>query len=104
MPVPIKLYFKPVKLDEVILVDEFLDYSVLFNSLTAETMGLNSLGLNIWNEIDGEKSINEIASRICKKYDVLCDMAIPDTEEFIKKLYRRMFIIFSHEEIDLSME
>ena len=89
---------KPFKIDIVILIDEFDDYSVLFNPLTAETMGLNPVGLTIWEEIDGERSVSDISKLICNRFNVSEEISIHDTKSFIQRLYRRLFIVFSHEE------
>ncbi len=87
----------PLKNEEVILVDEFEDFTVLFNTLTAETMGLNPPAVMIWNEINGEKLISQIIDDLADHFPESRARFIADTEELFRNLYRRMFIRFSDE-------
>ncbi len=80
-------------LNDVILIDDLEDYSVLFQPYTGETMGLNQTGLAIWRKIDGKSSMEEISVTISNKFDIPIEIISNDILEFCKKLYRRFFVV-----------
>jgi hypothetical protein len=47
---------------------------------------LNELGTQIWEMIDGKRSINRIIEEICEAYDVGLEQAGKDTMEFLNSL------------------
>jgi hypothetical protein len=47
---------------------------------------LNKTGGFIWELCDGTLDIDEIAARLCERFDVTIEQAKADIEEFIKKL------------------
>jgi hypothetical protein len=47
---------------------------------------LNKLGTAVWELVDGERTVAEIAEEICKKYDVEREVAERDALEFLKTL------------------
>ena len=47
---------------------------------------LNELGTQIWELIDGKRSINRMIEEICKAYDVGQEEAEKDTMEFLSSL------------------
>jgi len=86
------LSLRPVRRDEVAVVEDFGDYVVIFNSLTAETIGFNRSGLEIWKEIDGKKTLGDISDVIAKRFFINRDIAAVDVLNLIGRLHRRMFV------------
>ncbi len=89
---------KPEKIKSVILINDLSDYSVLFQPLTAETIGLNETAVSIWNLLDGKKSIRDIADEIAVKFSINNSTALSDVSKFADTLYRRLFIVKSRDE------
>jgi len=87
------LSLRPVRRDEIVFVEDFDDYIVLFNSLTAETIGFNRSGLEIWKEIDEKKTLGDICDVIAKRFLVKRDIAAVDVLNLIGRLHRRMFVL-----------
>jgi hypothetical protein len=47
---------------------------------------LNELGTRIWEMVDGQQSIRQIAARLCEEYEVDLSQAEQDTLEFLAEL------------------
>lgn len=47
---------------------------------------LNEVGAFVWNELDGEKRLNEIKDRILQEFDVSAEQAEEDLLGFIAQL------------------
>ncbi len=84
--------FTPERSKSIILIDDLEDYAVLFNTLTAETMGLNSTSLLVWNKIDGKRTIRDISKVISDNFLVEFEKAKEDVADLIGRMHRRMFI------------
>jgi len=50
---------------------------------------LNELGTRIWELVDGQQSIRQIAARLCQEYDVDPAQAEQDTLDFLAELQGR---------------
>jgi hypothetical protein len=50
---------------------------------------LNELGTRIWEMVDGQQSIRQIAARLCQEYEVDLSQAEQDTLEFLAELNER---------------
>ena len=57
-----------------------------------EVKVLNDVGARIWSLIDGKASIREIIAQICSEFEVMPDIAEPDTLTFLTTLYQRGMI------------
>ena len=55
---------------------------------SGEVMVLNAVGSRIWQLVDGEHTLNDIANSIHAEYTVSLDEARADVETFIQKLIR----------------
>jgi hypothetical protein len=58
----------------------------IVSSKTAGVHLLNSVGTFIWNLLDGEKTMNEIAVAVVAEFDVAAEDARWDTMEFIEEI------------------
>jgi len=50
---------------------------------------LNELGTRIWEMVDGQQSVRQIAAQLCQEYDVDAAQAEQDTLEFLAELLGR---------------
>ena len=58
------------------------------SSKTAGVHLLNSVATFIWNLLDGEKTMNEIAGAVTEEFDVNGDEARRDAKEFIEEIIK----------------
>ena len=63
--------------------------AVIVNVDESEVIHLNPVGAEIWNSIDGKKSVGEIVDHICEQFEVDKQTAKRDTLEFLKKLVKK---------------
>ncbi len=89
--------FTPEKSKNIIKIDDLKDYAVLFNALTAETMGLNLTGLLIWEKINGKRTTKDIIKVMISEFSVELERAEDDVTDLIRRLDRRMFIKFKEQ-------
>lgn len=70
--------------------DMFVKFRVVngvkFLARNHDVFKLDEVGETIWNLIDGESTIEEIADKVSTKYNVSRDVVLPDVQEFIKEL------------------
>lgn len=84
----------PVKSTNIIKIDDFEDYSVLYNTLTAEAIALNPTGCFVWDRIDGKRTIRDISELLQAEFSVELKRAETDVAKLIGRLHRRMFVRF----------
>ena len=53
---------------------------------------LNELGTRIWESVDGQQSIRQIAARLCQEYEVDPAQAEQDTLDFLTELLGRSLL------------
>jgi len=82
----------PIANPIVVLRKEFDDWAVLFNPDTAEAVGVNPVGVAIWEMLDGRKSIEDIAARINQDFSNVPGSAAQEIKIFIEDLTRRGFV------------
>jgi len=54
---------------------------------------LNDTGSFIWNNIDGRRSVQEIAALLAEGYEVTPEVALADTESLLEELASRKLIV-----------
>jgi len=82
----------PVANPIVVLRKEFDDWAVLFNPDTAEAVGVNPVGVAIWEMLDGKKSVEDIAAQINRDFSDVPGSAAQEIETFIEDLSKRGFV------------
>ena len=82
----------PVANPIVVLRKEFDDWAVLFNPDTAEAVGVNPVGVAIWEMLDGKKSVKDIAAQINRDSSDVPGSAAREIETFIEDLTKRGFV------------
>ena len=72
------------------IVWETLDNEgVLLNLDNGNYFSLNEVGVAIWEELEGDASIQEVTCAIAKKYAIAYQEALPDVFLFIDMLLKR---------------
>ena len=59
---------------------------VILSADDSSLLVLNEVGTSIWEAADGKTSIQGIAERVCREYDVDPAAALQDVEEFVRAL------------------
>jgi SynChlorMet cassette protein ScmD len=88
MPMPEKPIANPV----AVLREEFDDWAVLFNPDTADAVGTNPVGVQIWNLMDGTRTPSDIVRIISERFSEVPESVDEEVAEFIEKLSERGFI------------
>ena len=83
-----KLIVNPV----VVLRKEFDDWAVLFNPDTAEAVGINPVGVAIWEMLAEDSSIQDVVENINKDFTDVPGSAREEIKTFIADLAKRGFI------------
>jgi SynChlorMet cassette protein ScmD len=76
----------------VVLREEFDDWAVLYNPDNAEAVGTNPIGVEIWENLDGKRSVEDIILGIQKEYKNVSKNADTDIHAFIQKLLQHGLI------------
>ena len=83
---------KPIVNPVVVLRKEFDDWAVLFNPDTAEAVGINPVGVAIWELLDQQIDTQEIVAQISHNFIDVPGSAKEEIETFIADLAKRGFI------------
>jgi len=83
---------KPIVNPVVVLRKEFDEWAVLFNPDTAEAAGINPVGVAIWELLDQQIDIHEIADTIRQDFADVPGSATEEIETFINDLAERGFL------------
>jgi Coenzyme PQQ synthesis protein D (PqqD) len=70
--------------DQAVIVD--LESSHFFN--------LNKIGTIIWEQIDGQKSLTDIAGYICGKFEIPEEQALEDVRDFLADMQKKGLVIY----------
>lgn len=84
---------KPIASPDVVLCQEFDDWTILFHLITAEAVGAGPVGVAIWQALDGRRTLAEIAAGIEARYEDAPDTVLEDTLAFVEDLRRRLFVV-----------
>jgi SynChlorMet cassette protein ScmD len=83
-----KLIVNPV----VVLRKEFDDWAVLFNPDSAEAVGINPVGVAIWELLAEDSSMDGIVENIKKNFADVPGSAALEIQTFIEDLTERGFV------------
>ena len=89
---------KPIANPVVVLREEFDDWAVLFNPDTADAVGINPIGVNLWKLMDGKRSLEELVDEIKDRFADVPDAAIDDLTAFVNNLAEGGFVGYELEE------
>jgi SynChlorMet cassette protein ScmD len=82
----------PIANPLVVLRPEFDDWAVLFNPDTAEAVGVNPVGVVIWQLIDGRRGVEEIVATVRERFADAPPSVVEQVGTFIEDLARRGFV------------
>ena len=82
---------RPVANPNVVLQMNFDDWAVLFNPDTADAVGTNPVGVAVWKQLDGRRSLKEIVETIGKSFDDTPDTLFEEIAAFINTLAENGF-------------
>ena len=68
------------------------DQAILIDLDEGEVVRLNPVGAEIWNAIDGTRTVAEIVAHVCHTFEVSQRRATRDVYRFLKQLLRREFL------------
>jgi len=83
----------------VVLRKEFDDWAVLFNPDTAEAVGINPLGVFIWEQLENNRNIDQIVNAVRQEFTDVPDQVEDEITTFINNLAEHGFIGF---EVDMT--
>lgn len=75
--------------------------AILLDLDEGEVLRLNPVGAEIWNAIDGTRTVAEIVAHICRTFEVSHRTARRDVHRFLKQLLRHELV---EERPSVSME
>ena len=76
----------------VVLREEFDDWAVLFNPDTGAAVGINPVGVFIWKQMDGSRSVGDIEQLIRSGFEEVPDDVSGQTAQFISDLADAGFV------------
>ena len=66
--------------------------AILIDLEEGEVVRLNAVGAQIWNAIDGTRTVDDIVAHICRTFEVSERKARRDVHQFAKQLLRHELI------------
>ena len=66
--------------------------AILLDLEEGEVLRLNPVGAEIWNAIDGTRTVAEIVAHICRTFEVSHRTARRDAHRFLKQLLRHELV------------
>jgi SynChlorMet cassette protein ScmD len=83
---------RPISNPIVVLREEFDDWAILFNPDTAAAVGINPVGVSIWNRMDGKRTIKEIIQEIATSFEAAPDTAHEEINIFVDTLAEQGYV------------
>jgi SynChlorMet cassette protein ScmD len=81
----------PIANPLVVLRQEFDDWAILFDPDTAEATCINPVGVAVWQQLDGQHSVEEIIAALRRDYDDVSDTVEQEVTAFVQQLVERGF-------------
>ena len=91
---------RPIINPVVVLRKEFDDWAVLFNPDTAEAVGINPVGVAIWELLAADLGMDDIVNDIRKNFADVPGSAAEEINNFIEDLTERGFLGFEFDSAD----
>ena len=66
--------------------------AVLLNLDTGHYYILNETGCRIWELLDGQRQVSELANQICQEYEVDETQALKDVTQVLEQLYQEKLV------------
>ncbi len=82
---------KPIVNTDVVLRKEFDDWAVLFDPTTSDAVGMSPPGVVVWEMMDGQHNIQEIAAAMDDHFSGVPDTIAEEVTAFVDELVKRGF-------------
>ncbi|MBN1815649.1 MAG: PqqD family peptide modification chaperone [Anaerolineae bacterium] len=76
------------------------DWAVLFNPDTADAVGINQVGMVMWELMDGRHSLGDILRAVKGRFADVPVSAVEDVATFVDDLASRGFVGYELEHVD----
>ena len=83
---------RPIANPIVVLREEFDDWAVLFNPDLAVAMGTNPVGVAVWKQMNGKRSLAEIVAEIKNNFDNAPEAVFEEIAAFVDTLAEKGFV------------
>ena len=83
---------RPIANPIVILREEFDDWAVLYNPDTADAVGINPVGVAVWKQMDGKRSIEQIVAEIGASFEDVPEAVCNEIVAFVNTLAENGFV------------
>lgn len=97
---PAKETPNPIANPVVSLREDFDEWAVLFNPDTADVVGINPVGVVVWNLMDGEHSLEDILLEVKDRFTDVSATADSEVTDFVRNLAEQGFVGYEAEEVD----
>ena len=87
----------PIANPVVVCRSEFDDWAVLFNPDTSDAVGINPVGVVVWNLMDGQHSLQKIVVEIKGHFADVSDAVVQHVTSFVNDLTERGFVVYELE-------
>ena len=87
-----KLKNNPIANPIVVLREEFDDWAILFNPDTADAVGINPVGVEVWKRMDGRRSLEEIVVEVENEFTDVPETVLEEMTAFVDQLAENGFI------------
>ena len=67
--------------------------AVIILPAAGEVKVLNEVGSRLWELVDGQRTIAELAAQICDEYAVIIEQAEADALDFIQRMLERKLLV-----------
>ncbi|HVH44486.1 MAG TPA: PqqD family protein [Labilithrix sp.] len=81
-----------VRLSPRVYAREFGEEMVLLDFGLGEYFGLDSIGAEVWRQLEAGEALNVIADRIVERYEVTRDVALKDILELVEEMRERALV------------
>jgi len=83
---------RPIASPVVVLREEFDDWAILFNPDTAAAVGTNPVGVEVWKQMDGRRSLEEIVEEIDRTFEGVPAGGLEEIGAFVSTLAEYGFV------------
>ncbi len=80
---------RPIANPSIVLREEFDDWAILFDPDSGDTLGLNPIGVFVWNHLDGSHKLEDILRELQTNFEAVPDEAKDHVRDFIQGLAER---------------
>lgn len=84
-----------LKKPDIVLREEKDDWALLFNPADGDVVGVNPVGVALWNLMDEHATVAAIAAALCRQCDAVPAEVEQDVAEYLGRLTARGFVTAS---------